>query len=1531
MKKTLLLCLCLFMLFSCENHSEKELIFLNKNAYEYPVWEDMLQDEKIKFSDVVLAFKAYASTHDLDRETLDHFKKIERRLERNLDADGYYVSQQDQYKNLLAFRRASPNTEATQTNYSFMPTAYTAEVPNSTSYGQWKNLGPFGDPEVQWTATGNGAIQYLEMHPTNPAIMYACSRNGGLWKTVNYGKNWTPETDYFATNNTSCIEVCPANPAVLYLGAAEDEKIWYSSNSGATWEDRSTGITGEVYDVHSDPADATRALVATTQGLFLTTNSGANWTKKVNGSYTDIDATNNWDLVVVSNNANGSAPVLYFTKDKGDNFIEKNIITHLTTVDRFYMALHKPTSGATQVFAYGLLNGNTPTRFIGLWKSDFDPSPADGTSYFNFTEVKHPTYSYPNGPVPLEEASNADGFKAETSDYYGSINPYSSATWISDFYVSPTNPNRMLTLREKFWGSEDGGIIWDQKPSYGLSNWADNRYAVANITKDTVFWCNDGGIWGIKESDLFPSAAEVSASGLSKTNYINSKVVPKNGDICVSEGSQMDVSPLNKGVFMTGGQDIGQIFTRNGRDSHVASADVYRGRIKPTDDSKFITGRLDVTLDGSTDTYAVYNNIEADYFNADRIYGFTNKNQTTNTNDVRLVRSPAGQDGWLMNGFKGENQPNAGGHFWVPTHSNWEEVPTGISDLKPGTFEQSRVKAERAYLGDETGKKLYYTENLSAVSPTWTELTSAPPASRYRIATHPLNEKIIALATNSGVYVSKDKGQTWGKRGNFPSNNPTAIVIDKNTSEGLYVLTPLTVYYMDENLSEWVEFNKGLPLQNLSDMRIAYFPNNDGRLYVSKYGRGVWSSSLQSVLNANGNKPKAAFSIFGNDLNIINPGETIRLIDQSSNATNLQWTLENGSDIVTISNETEPEVALSTQGYYKVTLVATNANGSDTAVKEQYVLVQGTSQTTADCVLTSDATLPWYKGLKTISLNNDAYAVSSRDNYIASGKVFEISGNQTPSLYIDDIYDPGYNFYIKAWIDFNDDGDFDDANEEIATSGGKVESFTANFTVPASAVLSKGLLMRVGSLETASSTAPTSCQTTGTRQNIDFTVIIRPNYTITAEHTLLSVNSADLSATFSGTATATSAGFVYANTNGNLTVDSAEVATYDSTLGSNGSYTVTLSNLDYNGKYYYRPFIRNSSGIVYGDVQSFQLAPFALPQAESLIAVNQGSDQWTLKGIVMPENNTIDLLEIEYGTTSLSNTISFTPSAYPTNSNFNIEDDIGVVTGNTYQFRVKFVSNGKTYYSNIFTFDTNQTLCTPTVQSMQWYKTIKNVTFNGTSNDSPVAPNNSSAIPYEDFSSTVFDVEQGSSYPISITDSYPGYNNLSYIVYIDYNNDGDFSDYHEVAISGKPGGETFTGTITIPTADIAYATNLRMRVMAYSNSVTPCEVTAQGQVEDYSIKIAMPPLSTEIGGSKLSHITLYPNPAVSDLYVYTSENKQENIDVKIYNMAGALMYSGKHNFTAQRFKLNVSPLASGLYLVKVSSKQGSNTLKFIKG
>ncbi len=1442
MKKTLILILIILHVFnSCKKN--KRLVFLGKNAYKHQVWKEMLIKDKIKVNDVIAAFNAYYSTNKLDQKTLYEFKKIKKIITKNVDQYGYYISEYDNYRKLISFREAKPNNLKNKAKINInIPVNLSRETPNPNSKGQWTNIGPFGNPEVQWSATGNGAVQYIEMHPTDPATMYACTRNGGLWKTANYGKNWTPETDYFPTNNTSCLEISPANPSIFYLGAAEDKKIWYSSDGGNSWEDRSSGIDGEIYDIHSFPSDETKVITATTSGIYLSTNSGLTWEQKISGTYTDINLTDNWDLIIVAND-DGGTPVFHFSKDQGESFIEQQITTTISDIHRFYMGLHKPTQGKPTIYAYGVKSGaGQPTLYTGLWKSNYTSNPANGETHFNFTEVKHPTYTYPNGTIPLQIADNADGY-AELYDFYGSLNPTTSAQWISDFYISPNNPDWLLMFTVKFWGSKNGGVLWGWRPSYGGSNWADNRYVTTNISKDTIYWCNDGGIWAIKEDDLFPSEATVAASGLSERAYMDSKVIPKNGDICLTEGSEMDVSLMNKGVFITGGQDIGQVFVRNGRDSHVASSDVYRGRIKPNNDTRFITGGLGVKDKNGT-SYHLYDHIETDHFNPNRIFGYHREEVPPKSQRYiyRFLRSPEGVDAWDVHGFKGEHVANEGGNGWTSSHEGWDDItPPEVTIPKPATFEQSRAKQSLGFYGDEVGRKLFMTENLIASTPVWTELTNAPKASRYRVASHQYNENIIVLATNIGVYISKDKGKTWIKRGNFPETNPSRVLIDKNTLEGIYVMTATTVYYIDEHLTEWVEFNKGLPLQQHRDMRIAYYADGDARLYVTKYGRGVWSSSLQSVLREKEDKPIIDFAIHGNSKKRIISGESITLIDLSSNATDLEWKLENGTEVITVTNETSPSIKLNTPGYYKVTLTATNSNAksksnsTDSKSKDQFILVDPMPDE-ANCNESSlfdpSLLIPWYFRLHVIALGADSYTAHTiGESYKELDKVFEINLGEEITLSIKDNHETSYVLYIKTWIDFNNDGDFDDAGEEIGDSNGKVNSFTDNFMVPNSAVTDKLLRMRVVTLN--SSSPPSSCQTTGwVRQTLDsYVKVLPPKIIFSSSHTINSENSVALQATFSGAQNISGSGFVYSKFNGDLTVDNSSIAINPSTLTNNDNYTLSVNNLEYNTSYYYRPYIRDENGIHYGNKQTLELTPYTIPTSEGLVAQNFGENQWKLKGLIFPENQQLEEISLQYGIDNFNNEIPFDPLSYPTTSQFEIES--GVIqtdVDKVYQFRVKIKSKGKTYYSNVVLFAGEQKHCIPTANDV-WYRKISNVTFNGESN------NSNGGTGYQDFTNLVYEVEAGKSYPISITDSNSPGQDLFYSVYIDFNDDGDFADYHEVLVKAEPKTDTFTGSITIPVSDISYNTDLRMRVVGSSFDIqSPCDI-GTGEAEDYTIRI----------------------------------------------------------------------------------------------
>lgn len=78
---------------------------------------------------------------------------------------------------------------------------------------------------------------------------------------------------------------------------------------------------------------------------------------------------------------------------------------------------------------------------------------------------------------------------------------------------------------------------------------------------------------------------------------------------------------------------------------------------------------------------------------------------------------------------------------------------------------------------------------------------------------------------------------------------------------------------------------------------------------------------------------------------------------------------------------------------------------------------------------------------------------------------------------------------------------------------------------------------------------------------------------------------------------------------------------------------------------------------------------------------------------------------------------------------------------------------------------------------------------------------------------------------------------------------------------------------------------------------------------------------------QLNNIKVYPNPAAKE--VNLSWNKGDEVDVRIYNSLGKLMYYSKNKSLINPLKIDVSPYASGLYFVRMNNQNGVVTKKLI--
>lgn len=139
--------------------------------------------------------------------------------------------------------------------------------------------------------------------------------------------------------------------------------------------------------------------------------------------------------------------------------------------------------------------------------------------------------------------------------------------------------------------------------------------------------------------------------------------------------------------------------------------------------------------------------------------------------------------------------------------------------------------------------------------------------------------------------------------------------------------------------------------------------------------------------------------------------------------------------------------------------------------------------------------------------------------------------------------------------------------------------------------------------------------------------------------------------------------------------------------------------------------------------------------------------------------------------------------------------------------------------------------CQAGATSVQFEK-IGNVTFANINNTS------TSTAGYEDFTAITANVQQGQTYPITVTISNPYDEDIVY-VWIDFDQNEVF-DANELVYESPMGQGPHTGPVSIPAGATLGTTRMRIRLhdSTLGPNDTPCGNSTYGQVEDYSVNIA---------------------------------------------------------------------------------------------
>src|SRR5438034_7141259 len=125
----------------------------------------------------------------------------------------------------------------------------------------WRLIGPHRGGR---TKAGTGV-------PSQPSVFYVGFVNGGVWKTDDYGRVWTPIFDDQSSGSIGAIAVSESNPNVVYVGSGEGiqrpdlttgDGVYRSNDAGKTWVHFGLRDGQQIPQVIIDPKNSDRIFVA---------------------------------------------------------------------------------------------------------------------------------------------------------------------------------------------------------------------------------------------------------------------------------------------------------------------------------------------------------------------------------------------------------------------------------------------------------------------------------------------------------------------------------------------------------------------------------------------------------------------------------------------------------------------------------------------------------------------------------------------------------------------------------------------------------------------------------------------------------------------------------------------------------------------------------------------------------------------------------------------------------------------------------------------------------------------------------------------------------------------------------------------------------------------------------------------------------------------------------------------------------------------------------------------------------------------
>jgi len=170
---------------------------------------------------------------------------------------------------------------------------------NAQTTGTISAKGLFGDLSARHIgpALMSGRINDMEVHPTNPRIIYTGTSGGGVWKSNDAGTTFNPIFDDYC-QSIGAIALDPNDPDnVIYVGTGETwprnsvsvgDGLYKSNDGGSNWTKLGFENSERIANIIVNPENSKEIYVAVLgalwsdskdRGVYKTTDGGVSWKK----------------------------------------------------------------------------------------------------------------------------------------------------------------------------------------------------------------------------------------------------------------------------------------------------------------------------------------------------------------------------------------------------------------------------------------------------------------------------------------------------------------------------------------------------------------------------------------------------------------------------------------------------------------------------------------------------------------------------------------------------------------------------------------------------------------------------------------------------------------------------------------------------------------------------------------------------------------------------------------------------------------------------------------------------------------------------------------------------------------------------------------------------------------------------------------------------------------------------------------------------------------------------------------------------